>query len=299
MLRSVGGYRADGTGDGHGGRAGSHGPFSGGRVLGVGCRGDGDHTVSGCEHACCLVIGVVCAGSEGGAVQSHADIGQQGIKGIGDRGVVGLKHGGIAAVEQLEGVGQLAVLGDGDRGNRLDHAQLSRVSDGDGFLSGHGGNARTLDGDGVGDRAAGLHRRKAVEGRRVDDGHVAVRGYGDIAEDKPVGRCDSRIGLQNAVSIILQRVLDIIHRLNGAGTEGVGAEVVADRQPVDRAIGVVDDAHDIGQGVALAVGLVDRVLGHAEDLFDHTDGDIGLHLSPVIAERRHIRKCCSHGFSFP
>ena len=281
---------SDRTCHGQSDRSGRCRPFSGHGILREGRGGDGEHAVAGLEYTGRLVIGVVCTRYEGDAVQSRADTGQYGAEGIGYRGILSVQDRGVAAVHDLEGVGQLTVFRSGDRGDRLDDRELCSVGDRYGFLCGDRADRSAVYGNGVRDRTACFKRRIAVDRRRVDDRCVAVRGDRDIAEHQTVCCRRRRVGLQDAVLIVLQRACNIVQRLYRPCAECVCAEIVADRQPVDRLIGIVDDADDIGQRIARAVLLVDGVFGDAEHTFDQTDGDIGQDLFAVVAQCRYIRK---------
>ena len=285
---------ADHTGDDQRRCARSRCPFARCRVLFIRRGGDGERARGCRERAGSLVIGVVGGLGQCSAVEGDADIGENRVEGIGDHGAIRFAYGDVTAVLQLEGIAQLAVFRYGDRCDRLDDRQHRLTDRGDGVGIGHIAYSCAGDGHGVLDGARRIERRVLIDGRLIDDHGVAVIRYADTADRETRGGRHSGIGLQDAVAVILHGARDIAQRLNGAGVEDIRAEIVGNGQTCYRSVAVVDDADDIGHGIARGVDVAEAVFGYGENALEDADSDIRLHAVAVIAQGRLICKSCSH-----
>ena len=144
---------SDRTGYGQKGGAGDDRPGAGDRILRVGGGRYRDGLRRRGEDAGRFVVGVI---GDGSAVVEDGNIGQDGIKGIGQHDIVGC-FGCAAGVLNEEGVGQPPVFRNGDGGDRLGDGQLCR---------------------GIGnDRFRGAQRRDGAADRHfVDDAAGQTRG---------------------------------------------------------------------------------------------------------------------------
>ena len=169
---------SNGAGDHQGGGAGGNTPTA---IWGLhkGGGGHGDAAGRGGKFAGSFVIGVVHPFGQGYAIQGDSQIGEDGVKGIGDCQIIGGNGSGIALVADDKGVGQAAVFGHGNGRNRLSDAKIGTRAGRNGFLRGNRGRKTASgNGNGIGNVSLSAQRGKAVGGGLID--RVALPPAGTV-----------------------------------------------------------------------------------------------------------------------
>ena len=103
-------FLSDSAGDHQGGDAGCGGVGSGDGILGVGGGGDQDLPGDRREQSRDGVVVVLDALGPGGAVEGDSQGRQNGVKGVGDGGIVRCHHRLIAGILDHEGVGDPLII---------------------------------------------------------------------------------------------------------------------------------------------------------------------------------------------
>ncbi len=293
----------DGSADGQGADAGGDHPCAADGILRVGGGRHGDRALGGGEKACCFVVGVFAALCPCRAVVADAQVGENGIKGVGQNDIVGGSCLGVAIILNDEPIGQRAVFGDGYGLNALGDGQVRTSLGRDGGGSGDRCcNAGARNGCGVVNAVGGAQGSKLIELRFVNQHHVAACRQGDATKGDRAVRVvgDGWGGGKRAVDEQTHRAVHI-----GQGraccacrAESIGAEVIGDGYPRDCRGTGIDRADHIGHTVACRIGAAQGVLCRRKHLQQLAHGNVRVDHSIAVRKLRLIGELCHASISF-